>query len=235
MPSIAIVIPIHNEASFLVGAWERLQAELGDVTADVSVVLVENGSTDDTAQVAASLGDGAVSVINLPSPDYGAAMREGFLASAHSDWVVNFDIDYFSGAFVQGLLDTDADVVIASKRAPGSDDRRTALRRLGTYGFNLILRMLFASRVSDTHGIKGFRGSVVREIVPLTQRTQDLFDTEVILRAESAGYRIEEVPVVVEELREARSSFVKRIPRTLRGLVQLRRSFSMERRKTRSR
>ncbi len=162
-------------------------------------------------------------------------MRAGFIEASGADWIVNFDIDYFSGSFVAGLLESNADVVIASKRAPGSDDRRTVIRRLGTLTFNVLLRLLFGSRVSDTHGIKGFRGTVVRELVPASTRTEDLFDTELVLRAERAGFRIDEVPVVVEELREARSSFIRRIPRTLRGLLQLRRSFSIERRNTRSR
>jgi glycosyltransferase involved in cell wall biosynthesis len=235
MPTVAIVIPIHNEATFLAQAWKQLAPDLETLAAEVSVFLVENGSTDETRKMAETIQAPSLSVLSLPNADYGAAMKFGFLEGATADWVVNFDIDYFSIPFVRNLLEADADVVIASKRAPGSDDRRSIVRRGGTLVFNMLLRALFRSRVSDTHGIKGFRGEVIRKLVPTTTRTQDLFDTELVLRAEMAGYRISEVPVVVEELREARSSFVKRIPRTLRGMIQLRRSFSMERRNTRSR
>lgn len=235
MPTVAIVIPIHNEATFLAQAWEQLAQDLETVAAEVSVFLVENGSTDQTREMAEGIQAPSLSVLSLPEADYGAAMKFGFLEAAAADWVVNFDIDYFSIPFVRNLLGAEADVVIASKRAPGSDDRRSIVRRGGTLAFNTLLRALFSSRVSDTHGIKAFRGEVIRKLVPTTTRTQDLFDTELVLRAEMAGYRISEVPVVVEELREARSSFVKRIPRTLRGMIQLRRSFSSERRNTRSR
>lgn len=235
MVRIAIVIPIHNEAGFLAKAWDQLVPGLDGIAAEVSVFLVENGSTDGTLEVAEGLSNPAITVISLPEPDYGAAMRAGFLAAAEADWVVNFDIDYSSIPFVVGLLEAQADIVIASKRAAGSDDRRPPLRRAGTLAFNLILRGLFGSGVSDTHGIKAFRGNVISQLVPTTTRTQDLFDTELVLRAERAGYQIEEVPVVVEEIRDARSSYLKRIPRTVRGLVQLRRSFSSERRNTRSR
>jgi glycosyltransferase involved in cell wall biosynthesis len=236
MVAISIVIPIHNEAEFLVDAWPRLRADLDRLNLDVEVLLVENGSTDETLKVAQDIDDPRLTVLALPTPDYGAAMRTGFLEAAGSDWVVNFDIDYFSADFVRWVLEDglDADVVIASKRAPGSDDRRSALRRAGTLTFNTLLRALFGSRVSDTHGIKAFRGEILRDLVPATTRTQDLFDTELVLRAEMAGYRILEVPVIVEELRAARSSFVRRVPRTVRGLLQLRRSFSSERRNTRS-
>jgi hypothetical protein len=58
--------------------------------------------------------------------------------------------------------------------------------------------------------------------VPLVTSTLDLFDTELVIRAARAGYRIEEVPAVVEEQRDARSSFLKRVPRTLAGLLRIR-------------
>jgi len=63
---------------------------------------------------------------------------------------------------------------------------------------------------------------VVEEIVPLVRSTLDLFDTELVIRAERAGYRIAEVPAVVEEQREARSTFLSRVPRTLAGLARIR-------------
>ena len=235
MRHISIVIPVHNEASFLEAACDQLLPGLASVDAQVSVLLVENGSTDETLAIARRLQHPSLSVISLADADYGAAMRAGFTAAADSDWVVNFDIDYFSVPFVVNLLDSVSDVVIASKRAPGSDDRRSVLRRTGTLTFNMLLRLLFGSHVSDTHGIKGFRGQVIRELVPKVIRDQDLFDTELVLRAEKAGFRITEVPIVVEELRAARSSFIRRVPRTVSGLIQLRRSLSMERRNTRSR
>ena len=188
------------------------------------VLVMENGSTDDTAAIARKVaGKAAVDVYSLTSPDYGGAMREGFL-KADGDWVVNFDIDYFSARFLESVLDLDerADIVIASKRDPESDDRRSWLRRLATWVFNLLLRGLFSSNVTDTHGMKAFRRSLVEEVVPAVVSRQDLFDTELVLRAERSSYRIVEVPVIVEEIRPARS-LLKRVPRTLRGLWTIRR------------
>ena len=83
---------------------------------------------------------------------------------------------------------------------------------------------MVGSRISDTHGIKAVRASTAHNLLPDVRLTKDLFDTELVLRAERAGYRIAEVPVVVEELRETRSSLLRRVPRTLRGLVTLRRN-----------
>jgi len=88
--------------------------------------------------------------------------------------------------------------------------------------FNSILRLLFRSSVSDTHGMKLIRREVVDSVLPLVGSTKDLFDTELVLRAERDGYRIAELPVVVEEQRAARSSYLKRVPRTLLGLAKIR-------------
>jgi glycosyltransferase involved in cell wall biosynthesis len=223
--TFTIVVPVYNEAGFLPEALPKLIAAVEEVGADYAIRLMENGSTDGTADVARSLiGDANVVVQSLPTPDYGAAMRTGFLAS-EGDWVVNFDIDYFSATFLTELLDQPdgVDLVIGSKRDPRSDDRRPFIRRLATAVFNLLLTIILHSKVSDTHGMKGFRRQLVDEIAPHVVSTQDLFDTELVVRAERAGYRIIEVPVVVEEIRSARSSLVKRAPRTVIGLIKMRR------------
>lgn len=229
VPTFSIVVPVYNEAGFVPIGLPRLLAELDAAHLDYRILIMENGSTDDTAEVARRLGAGAaVEVHSLASPDYGAAMREGFLL-ADGEWVVNFDIDYFSAGFLGEVLARvhTADLVIASKRDPESDDRRSPLRRTATAVFNLLLRTLFGSQVSDTHGMKAFRRELVTEIAPKVVSRQDLFDTELVIRAERAGYRIKEVPVVVEEMRPARS-LLKRVPRTLRGLWKIRKILSSE-------
>ena len=97
-PSLSIVVPVYNEAEFLPEALPRLVAAVEAVGVDYMIRIVENGSTDDTAEVARKLAGEHVVVESLGQPDYGAAMRKGFLDSG-GDWVVNFDIDYFSSEF----------------------------------------------------------------------------------------------------------------------------------------
>ncbi len=223
-PDVTVVVPVHNEESFLPIALPELVADMDRLDVAWNLLVVENGSTDGTARTAAKLleawgGDGRV--ISLDDPDYGAALRTG-MAEATGEWIVMFDIDYFSAAFASVAIAVGTDIVIASKRAAGSDDRRTPVRRAGTWGFNVLLRTLFDSGVGDTHGMKAFRRSAIVPLLPAVVSTRDLFDTELVLRAERAGMTITELPVVVEERRVARSSFVKRIPRTLRGLLRLR-------------
>lgn len=221
-----VVIPVHNEADYVEGGLRQLFAEIASVDASVEVLAVENGSTDDTAAIITRLTKSmpGLSLLHLDTPDYGAAMRAGFMAST-AEWVVNFDIDYFSGDFLAGAITRhDADVVLASKRAPGSNDRRSRFRKVATWGFNLLLRTILGSRVSDTHGMKAIRRKVIDGVAAEVVSTKDLFDTELVIRAERAGFRIVEVPVTVEERRQSRSRLIRRIPRTVRGLWRIRRN-----------
>ena len=226
--SVSVVVPVYNEAQLVPLALPRLLEELESVGVSYEVLMVENGSTDDTAEVARRVaGEAPVEVVSLPEPDYGAAMRHGFLL-ADGDWVVNFDIDYFSADFLRRVLSQpeDVDLVIGSKRDPGSEDKRPVIRKVATVVFNILLRLLLDSRVTDTHGMKGFRRGLVEDVVPQVKSTRDLFDTELVVRAERAGYRIVEIPVVVEEVRSAKSSLIRRAPRTIMGLMRMRKTLS---------
>ena len=227
-PSVTIIIPVHNESGFMRPALAGIREQVDAVSTDYRIILVENGSTDATYEeaMAEAASDPRVTVRRLPDADYGLAIRTGMETAGPEGWLVVFDIDYYSGPFVGQVIDMADrhDVVIGSKRAPGSQDRRPWIRRLATRVFNLLIRAVVGSRISDTHGMKAARASTVHQLLPDVRSTKDLFDTELILRAERAGYRIAEVPVVVEELRETRSSLLRRVPRTLRGLVALRRN-----------
>ena len=229
--TISVVIPVHNEADYLPGALDELFAEVATVPTAVTVLVAENGSTDGTADAVRSQMERypSLDLLELPEADYGAAMRDGFLRSP-GDWIVNFDIDYFSSDFLTSVLEHagSADIVLASKRAVGAEDRRGWFRRFATWSFNQILRFGLSSGVSDTHGMKAIRREVVVEIAPRVQSTQDLFDTELVVRAERAGYRIVEVPALVEEKRATNARLMTRVPRTLKGVWSIRQILSRE-------
>ncbi|HXV70198.1 MAG TPA: glycosyltransferase family 2 protein, partial [Acidimicrobiia bacterium] len=143
-PSLTVVVPVYNEASFLPEGLPKLIAAVESVGSPYEIRLVENGSNDGTAELARELsGHANVIVESLPEPDYGAAMRQGFL-QADTDWVVNFDIDYFSADFLAQLIDQpdSVDLVIGSKRDPRSEDRRPLVRRVATLVFNLLLTVI---------------------------------------------------------------------------------------------
>jgi hypothetical protein len=70
--------------------------------------------------------------------------------------------------------------------------------------------------------MKVLKRAPLEPVVRATRYGADLFDTELILRAERAGLTVAELPVTVQETRPPRSSIVRRIPRSLAGLLRLR-------------
>jgi glycosyltransferase involved in cell wall biosynthesis len=227
-PALTVVLPAHNEAGMLEEAVREVAAGLRERGRSFEIVVVENGSTDDTAAIANRLAGEWVEVraLSLPEPDYGRALRAGLLAAV-GDVVVNFDVDFVDLGFLDRAVpiveapDGPA-VVVGSKRTVGSADTRGWQRRVVTGVFSSLLRYGFGLTVSDTHGVKAMRRAVMAPLAQHCRFGQDLFDTELILRSERAGHRSAEIPVEVVEKRPARSSIRARIPRTVKGLVALR-------------
>jgi glycosyltransferase AglD len=227
-PEVSVVMPAHNESALLAESLGDVTAALRERGLRFEVLAVENGSTDDTRAVADGVAarEPAVRVLTRPAPDYGEAMRAGLLA-ATGELVVVFDVDYYDAEFVDRVLplfaaDLPPAIVVGSKRAPGTRDTRPWPRRAITAGFAMILRAGFGLAVSDTHGMKAMHRTTVEPIARRCRNGSDLFDTELVLRADRAGLRIAEVPVTVEERRPSRTPIARRIVRTVFGLVRLR-------------
>jgi glycosyltransferase involved in cell wall biosynthesis len=226
-PKYSVVIPIHNEAECLTGEVTELVDELETRGVDYELLLAENGSSDECPVIADALAqrNPRIRVLHVPVPDYGAAMKAGMLAG-RGDLIVNFDIDFHDVGFMLAAGDliaaTGAGAVVGSKLMEGAEDRRSPARHLVSLGFTAILRLLFDPRMDDTHGMKVLRREVVERYAPQTVRTRDLFDTELIIRARRGRVTVKALPVMVEEKRKPRSSIVRRIPRTMWGLIQLR-------------
>lgn len=238
MPDVelSVVMPAHNEEDLLDKAVQAVVDGLRDRRCSFEVLVVENGSRDRTASMAVALAERLpeVKALSASAADYGLALRTGFLA-ARGDVVVNFDVDYVDLEFLDAAVARVGAaggpvIVVGSKRSEGAHDERAPLRRLVTTVFSLVLRYGFGLHVSDTHGMKALRRVPLLAVVEACRFGADLFDTELVLRAERAGLLTGELPVTVEELRPSRTSIARRIPRTVRGLIRLRLALWHERR-----
>jgi glycosyltransferase involved in cell wall biosynthesis len=226
--NLSVVMPAHNEQELLRSSVAEVVSGLRDRGVSFEVIVVENGSHDDTRAIAEGLAAASpeVRVETLPRADYGRALRTG-LRAATGDVVVNFDVDYTDLGFLDAararLAEPDAPaIVVGSKRAPDAHDERSWSRRFVTWGFSAVLRVGFGLQVSDTHGMKALDRERVLALAEACRSDGELFDTELILRAERAGLRVEALPVTVTERRLSRTSITRRAVRTLAGLVRLR-------------
>jgi glycosyltransferase involved in cell wall biosynthesis len=225
---ISVVLAAHNEEPYLAETVGNLLEGLRSRRLDFEIIVAENGSRDGTVALAQKIANDAaeVRVISLPDPDYGAALRAGLL-EASGDIVVNFDVDYYDLDFLDRALarmaETDRPaVVVGSKRQADSVDTRAWSRRLVTAGFTTILHVGFGLSVSDTHGMKALRRTAVRPIAEIARFRTDLFDTELVIRAERGGLLVVDLPVAVVETRPSRTPIIKRMARSIVGLARMR-------------
>jgi glycosyltransferase AglD len=225
-----VVIPAFNEEELLAETVEDVTGALRKRSRGFELLVVENGSQDGTRELAESLATKVpeLRVLALPQADYGRALREGLLA-AEAPVVVTFDAEYYDFDFLDEAVARitapgGPAIVIGSKRAKGAQDTRAFHRRAVTAGFSSLLRIGFGLHASDTHGMKAFDRQRIRPVVEICELGRDLFDSELVIRAERQGLPVEELPVLVEERRPSRTPIRARAARSLLGLVELRRA-----------
>lgn len=226
---MSIVIPIYNEEAILeqeVSALIKAVLETNPGL-DYELLLVENGSFDQTRKVAEDLAKRypAIRVLYLPTAGYGQALKHGLLKS-RGDLITLFNIDFWDAHFIRRameLMQTEPqiDMVVGSKTMPGSEDTRPWLRRIITQTFNSVLRLLFGFTGTDTHGMKLIKRMVITPVINECQTEREIFDTEFVLRAHVAGVVSKEIPVVCAEKRKTTYRISKRIPRTIKDLFIL--------------
>ena len=235
--NFSIVIPIFNEEEILEESTNAIFSLCKRMEIDFEIIFSENGSTDKTKAIAEELANKhpEIKIISNPEPNYGNALKTGF-EIAKNDLVISFDIDYYSESFLNEALKLESKYsgITASKRLGSSEDGRRFIRRLATNFFVVLLKTLFGTKLSDTHGMKAIKKSEIEKFLPKVISTQDIFDTELLIRIEKNGGKIKEVPAKVNEIRPSVSLIYKRIPRTLKSLIKLRIIFYKESLKTKN-
>jgi glycosyltransferase involved in cell wall biosynthesis len=225
-PTFTIIVPAYNEAESLASAKQSLQSALAQrhVSAEYELLICENGSRDATAAIAREMAqhDTRLRVEQLPQPSYGRALQHG-IQMARGPKIIIVNVDFWDAVFVQTALELleHYDFVVGSKNAPGAHDRRPWHRRAITMIFNALLRLLFGFRGTDTHGIKAMRAECAQKLAAACHTDAEVFDTELILRAQRQGYRLHEIPVTVDEQRPSRYGLWQRVPRTARDMMTL--------------
>lgn len=213
--SLTIVLPAYNEARRIGPALDELTrwlaiAKRDHLAAGVDVLLVDDGSTDGTAQIVERRGDPDVRVLKVPHGGKGAAVRAGML-KATGDVVLFADADMATPpSEIPKLLRAleFADVALGSRIQPdGSDMRATQPRYRRALGglFHLLASVWVVGDVKDTQcGFKGFTREAAHDIFALQKVTSIVFDVELIHLARRRGYRLSVVPIRWEDVRGSR-------------------------------
>jgi dolichyl-phosphate beta-glucosyltransferase len=201
-PLLEIVIPARNEEGRLPGGLLQLCAKLARMPFPTAVIVVDNNSTDSTAEIIRNRPRGPVPVrlIQCATPGKGAAVRAGLLRTSapfvgFCDADMATDLDAVDVAL--GLLLSGERVVIGSRAHRDShvENRHSRVRELGAYGFRTLAGALVPG-VGDTQcGFKFFDGVLARETAERLRTPGFAFDVELLARCVEQGSAVREIPV----------------------------------------
>src|SRR4051812_38869248 len=225
VPDLSIVIPVFNEAGIVRTACEELCGKLDSMGWDYELILAENGSRDDTLGILEGLSRQRprIRYLHEAEANYGRALRRGIL-EARGRVIVCDEIDLCDVSFYQRalpLLADGAELVVGSKAMKGANDERPLVRRAATRIVTLLLRAATGFRGTDTHGVKAFVREPIAPIARSCRVERDLFASELVIRAQRMGRDVREIPIALREKRPPSIQLFRRVPRVLKGLVQL--------------
>ncbi len=230
-PFISLVIPAYNEGKRLKNSLITIQKYIDEKPYSAEIIIVDDGSQDETVAVANSNLNGNCAHYILSSSKNrgkGYAVKKGML-SAKGKYVVFMDadlstpIDELDGFLKE--LEGGSDVVIGTrKNKEASVKRRQPLYReiLGK-GFTLLSNILLVRDVSDfTCGFKGFRKEAGQDIFRRQLIPNWSFDAETLFLARKLGYGIKEVPVTWFDAEGTKVKLSRDIIGSLHGILRIR-------------
>lgn len=228
---LSIIIPAFNEERRLGASLQKIRAYLAGKFFASEVIVVDDGSTDRTAEVARKALEGRVPsrVIQLESNQgKGYAVKTGVLASAGGTILFTDadlstpieELDKFLARLAEGF-----DAVIGSRALAGCDIRVRQARPREAMGkfFNRLVRLLVMRGCPDTQcGFKAFRRAAAMDLFARLETKGFSFDVEVLVLARKLGYRVAEVPVIWCDSRPSRVRMVRGSWQMLKELLRIR-------------
>lgn len=223
--SLSLIMAALNEEASLERAVRRSIAALERVIDEFEIIVINDGSTDRTGEIAERLAarDPRVRVLhNEQNLNYGISLKRG-IDVARFEWVLHDGADLPLAPEDVGKLVAhfgSADVVVARRTSRAA---HPPWRKLTSWGNHVLLRLLFAPRTSDLNFAQCYRRSFAQS-VRLVSTSPAFVTPELILRAERSGRRVREVRVEFRKRESGSGHFgkPKDILWTLRDMLRLR-------------
>jgi len=229
--ALSVIIPAFNEARRLPPHINGLLTYLRAHYPDFELIVVDDGSRDETAALirTALAGEPRARLLTYQSNrGKGYAIRTGVLASCGAV-VVFLDADMSTPIEeIPAALEclAQADIVIGSRDLPSSDirARQPLFRQLASELFKWVrILMVGLWDISDTQcGFKAYRGPVARQLFALARVDRFMFDVEILYLARRAGLRIVEIPVLWTDSPGSKVRFWEGLVNMIRDLWRIR-------------
>ena len=227
MNEISVVVPVYNESSVIKASLLNISAYFGKKIGKYEIIVVDDGSSDNTVEIANSLNLNSIKVISYSrNRGKGYAVKEGVLAAKYN-YVLFMDADLATPPeeieTMAPYID-DFDIVIASRMLPTSKikQHQPVLRRLlGVIG-KKIISLTLTRGIKDTQcGFKLFKTDIAKKLFSMQKTERWGFDFEILFIAQKLKYKIKEVPVVWYAMEDSKLRFLDYIS-TLYDLIRLR-------------
>ena len=229
--TLSVVVPVYNEEKDIPRNIPRLHKFLKDNFKDFDweIVIGDNGpSYDRTAQVSKELVKKypGIEYILVPRPGRGGARKEIWL-SRKSDILVYMDVDLSSDLqFLSSLVEAiknGSDIAIGSRLKRGAKVYgRTLTREIMSRGYNLLLKLFFWTGFWDAQcGFKAISREAAQKLLPYIKDTAWFFDSELLITADKAGFKIAEVPIIWRDDPRSTVKVAKTAWGDIKGLVRL--------------
>lgn len=205
---ISIVVPAYNEGHRLPSTIETLRSFCERRYEDWEIIVVDDGSTDNTRAVLESLSPEIRGLHNAVNRGKGFSVKRG-MAAAKLDPVLFTDADLSTPIEevigLEAALEAGADIAIGSRSRRSEKVQRTWKRKLMALVFRVLVKVLVVRGFGDTQsGFKLFRAEAAREISALQRLDRWGFDVELLYIARKLGWTVVEVPVAYRESAESR-------------------------------
>ena len=200
---LSVVMPAYNEGEHIYENLHIVSEILSGFIKDYEIVAVNDGSTDNTrAEIfRCAKSDAHICLVSYKkNRGKGNAIKCG-VEKASGDYIAFLDSDLDLPAeqlkeYVIALIQDKADVVIASKMHKDSKIEYPAVRKVISFGYYCMLRVLFHLKVKDTQtGLKVFKAEALKSIIPLIKTQGFAYDIEILVALNCRKYRIMEMPV----------------------------------------
>jgi glycosyltransferase involved in cell wall biosynthesis len=200
---VSVVFPAYNEADSLEAAVDEVTQALNEFTRSYEIIIAEDGSTDGTDKLAAALAEKYPFVKHIHGEKRlgrGAALKNAFKQSS-GEVLVYMDLDLATDlehlkTLVEAVESEGYEFATGSRMLPESNVKRSGTRHLASKTYNFMVRAVLGSKVKDHQcGFKAFRREPLMQLLDEVGANHWFWDTEILVRAYSRGYKIKEIPV----------------------------------------
>ena len=200
---VSVILCAYNEGNVIEETIDRVDRVLMETGWSYEIIVVDDGSLDDTRERAVSYrdrnGESYLKVLSYQkNMGKGNAVKTGF-EQAKGDFIVVIDSDLdvdptHIPRYVEALKSSD--IAVASKWHSESHAAMMLKRKVLSFGFNILSRLLTGIKLKDTQtGLKAFRRSVLERMIPKIVAKRYAFDLELMAACNHCGFRITDLPV----------------------------------------